>query len=270
MHLAPDSGALGDTAFSVKYAWWFAVFLFFGVLAMVEVGRRYGIIQRERLGKDYAAGLSAVEGAMFALLGLLVAFTFSGAASRFDARRALIVEEANDIGTAWLRLDVLPPEAQPAIRAKFREYVDARIAVYEALPDIARALEHLSRANDLQREIWALAVPATQAASGSAPMLVLQSLNAMFDISNTRTWATKIHPPAVVYVMLTLLALGCSLIAGHGMSLAPKRNLLHMFTFAFVFSATVFVIIDMEFPRLGIFRVSEFDQVIIDVRRGMQ
>ena len=138
--------------------------LFAAMVVMIEVGRWLGRSWRERHGGATEMGAGAVEGAVFGLLGLLIAFTFSGAASRFDQRRALIVEEANDIGTAWLRIDLLPPPAQPAIRQKFREYVDTRIAVYRALPDVSAAEEHLARANAIQGEIWQLAIPAVQAA----------------------------------------------------------------------------------------------------------
>jgi hypothetical protein len=80
-----------------------------------------------------------VEGSVFGLLGLLVAFTFSGASSRFDTRRHLIVEETNAIGTAYLRLDVLPSTVQPALRDSFRRYLDSRLAIYRKLPDAAAA-----------------------------------------------------------------------------------------------------------------------------------
>ena len=268
----PNARVLGDIAFSISMGWWFALFLFLGMLVMLDLGRRFGIRQRRSFGEHHAEGLSAVEGAVFALLGLLVAFTFSGAATRFDERRSLIVEEANDIGTAYLRLDLLPPDLQPAVRRKFREYTDARIAAYRALPDVEKALEHLARANALQGEIWKLAVPAAaQAAPGAAAsVLLLPALNAMFDITNVRTWATQMHPPQVVFMMLAALALGCALIAGHGMSAAPERNWLHMITFALVLASAVFVIIDLEYPRLGIFRVDTFDQAIVEVRRGME
>src|SRR5512142_402713 len=100
----------------------FAIGLFVGMIGLLELGRRLG---RRRQAKDEErarAGLGAVEGAVFALLGLLIAFTFSGAASRFDARRELIVREANAIGTAWLRLSLLPAHAQPGLRDMFRRY----------------------------------------------------------------------------------------------------------------------------------------------------
>ena len=93
------------------------------MLILLEVGRRIGA---RRLAEDpmgAAAGVGTVEGAVFALFGLLIAFTFSGAAARFDTRRQLIIEETNAIGTAYLRLDLLPVDAQPGLREKFRRYV---------------------------------------------------------------------------------------------------------------------------------------------------
>ena len=98
--------------------------LFAGMILLLEVGRRLG---RRRHGRDEEgarAGLGAVEGAVFALLGLLIAFTFSSAASRFDTRRQLIVQEGNAIGTAWLRLDLLLSSAQPELRDLFRRFLD--------------------------------------------------------------------------------------------------------------------------------------------------
>jgi len=79
---------------------------------------------------------------VFGLMGLLLAFSFSGAASRFDTRRELIGEEANVIDAAYLRLDLLPASAQPVLRQDFRDYLDARIRFYREVglnPDAAKA-----------------------------------------------------------------------------------------------------------------------------------
>ena len=91
------------------------------------------------------AGSGAMEGAVFALLGLLVAFTFSGAAARFDTRRQLIVEETNAIGTAYVRLDLLPADAQPTLRARFRQSLATRLEAYRKLPDVAAVRAALAR-----------------------------------------------------------------------------------------------------------------------------
>ena len=116
----------------------FAGGLFLGMLILLETGRRIGIRHLAHDSEGARNGLAVVEGAVFSLLGLLIAFTFSGAASRFEGRRHLIVEEANNIGTAWLRIDVLPAPAQPALREMFRQYLDSRLGMYQKLPDVAR------------------------------------------------------------------------------------------------------------------------------------
>jgi hypothetical protein len=87
-----------------------------GMLLLLETGRRIGLRQMAKDSKGAHQGLGAVEGAVFGLMGLLIAFTFSGAASRFDARRQLVVEEANDIGTPTCGSTALPAAAQPALR----------------------------------------------------------------------------------------------------------------------------------------------------------
>jgi hypothetical protein len=113
--------------------------LFGGILILLEAGRRIGARRIARDSEGARAGTGAVEGAVFGLMGLLIAFTFSGAATRFDTRRQLVTEEANNIGTAWLRLDLLPKGAQPALREAFRRYVDSRLEVYRKLPDLEAA-----------------------------------------------------------------------------------------------------------------------------------
>ena len=84
--------------------------------------------------------LGVIDGPIFALFGLLIAFTFSSALNRFDDRRKLIVEEANDIGTAYLRLDLLPVADREAVQGLFRIYLDSRIRTYELIPDMTAAV----------------------------------------------------------------------------------------------------------------------------------
>lgn len=247
-----------------------AVGLFFGIVAMLELGRRLGI---RRLASDPAgaqAGTGAVEGAVFALVGLLIAFTFSGAASRFDARRDLIVAETNAVGTAWLRLDLLPAP-QPEIRDSFIQYLDARLAVYRELPDIEAARAELAKATALQATIWAQAIAASQreGASPDAIKLLLPALNEMFDITTTRTMATQAHPPFVIYGMLIGLALASALLAGFGMAGSQSRSWLHILGFAAVMAVAVYVIIDLEFPRLGLIQVDTFDRALVELRASM-
>lgn len=248
-----------------------AIALFGGMLLFLEVGRRLGIRRLRKDGKGAGEGVSAVDGAVFALLGLLLAFTFSGASARFDTRRELIVEETNHIGTAYLRLDLLPPDAQPLLRESFRRYLDSRLAVYQAIPDLAAVREKLAASNRIQQEIWRQAVAAVRAegAPPAAAILLLPALNVMIDITTTRTMATQMHPPMIVFAMLIGLALAASLLAGYGMTGSRLHSWFHMVAFALVMATSVFVILDIEYPRLGLIRVDVFDQALVDLRASM-
>ena len=248
----------------------FAGGLFVGMVLLLELGRRLG---RRRQGKDEEggrAGLGAVEGAVFALMGLMIAFTFSGAAARFDSRRQLIVEEANAIGTAWLRLDLLPPTAQPELRDLFRRYLDTRLAVYQKLPDIQAAFAEVGKANALQGEIWSRAVTASQQASTPLVAQLVPALNQMFDIATTRTMAAQMHPPAIIFIMLGVLALMCALLAGYAMAGGKSRSWIHLVGFALIMATTVYVILDLEFPRFGLIRIDATDRVLYELRESMK
>jgi hypothetical protein len=241
-------------------------------LVSLEIGRRLG--RRAFAGGESArpAGLGTVETVAFGLLGLLLAFTFSGAATRLDARRAQIVEEANDIGTAWLRLDLLPPAAQPKLRDAFRRYVDSRLETYRAIADsdFAAARATYDRSAALQNEIWADAVSACREAPSQASIVLLPALNTMIDITTTRMAATDMHPPKIIYVVLGVISLVCSLLIGYQMGASAARSWLHVLGFAAILAFTLYVILDFEYPRLGLIRIDDFDKYIVQVRASMK
>ncbi len=248
----------------------FTVTLLFGMLVCLECGHRLGKRRLQRQTDSGRAGTGAVEGAIFGLLGLLIAFTFSGAYTRFEARRELVVQEANHIGTAWLRLDLLPAAAQAPLRDLFRQYVDSRLAAYAKLPNIPAVKAELEHSIHLQNAIWTQAVIACQAPeSQRAIMPLLPALNAMFDIVTNRTVAIKTHTPVIVFAMLLGLALLSALLAGLGMADAPRRSWVHVLGFAFIIALTVHVILDLEFPRIGLIRLDTMDELLVDIRHSM-
>jgi hypothetical protein len=142
--------------------------LLVGMLFLLEVGRRIGLWRMAVDTEGARAGIGTVEGALLALLGLLIAFSFSGAAARFDARRQQIIDEANDIGSAYMLVDLLPSEAQPPLRDKFRLYVDSRLEAYRKMPDLVAARAEFERSKILQNEIWTQAIAATRDSGLSA------------------------------------------------------------------------------------------------------
>jgi hypothetical protein len=244
--------------------------LLIGMLALSEIGRRIGTTSLAR-DPEGLKGTGSAAAAVFGLLGLLIAFTFSGAASRFEARRHLITEEANAIGTAYLRLDLLPRDAQPELRTLFRRYVELRADTYRQ-STLAQRNKQLAEASALQGRIWSHAVAASQQPGVPVQVmtLLLPALNEMIDVTTTRATASENHPPLIIFVLLAALSLIGALLVGYDLAPNRARSWLHPTLFAFMMSLAVYVIIDLEYPRQGFIRVDQADQVLLELRRTMQ
>jgi len=260
--------AMGETGILLV----FVPSLFLIMLLVLETGRRIGKRYYSMEESEHHRGNRIlVESAIYGLLGLLIAFTVSGAANRFDARRTLTVQEANAIGTAYLRLDLLPAAAQPELRRKFRRYAEARLAVFRVLPDFEASNAEAIRANELQRSIWNEVIAALPGVPQSATLMLLPALNEMFDISSSRAIAGQAHTPLVILCALAVLALFCCLLAGYGLAGEnPLGSALRMIGFALIVTLTIFVILDLDYPRVGLIRLDYADQALIDVLAGMR
>ncbi len=246
------------------------VVLLAAMLAAQAWGRRLGEKHRLLAGRDEKHPFGATEGAVFAVLGLFLAFAFSGAGTRFDARRDLIIQETNAIGTAWLRIDLLPADAQPEIRALFRAYLDARLDAYRLIAEEKSHQPARDRYTALQQRIWSASIRAARASGETPPaMLLLPALNEMFDITTTRLASTRIHPPAAVYATIAFLAVVGSAFVGYDAAGSNVRSALHSLAFSIVLVIVLYVIVDLEFPRLGLIRVEDMDQFLIELRRSM-
>lgn len=245
--------------------------LFAGMLLLLVIGQRWG---QRSLGQEtdvVRSRLTGVETAIFGLMGLMIAFTFSGAAARYELRRQLVVEEANTIGTAYLRLDLLPAASQPALREKFRQYVETRIAVYRLLPDVGASNARAAVAMTLLNEIWTGALAALKEAPPQATIVVIPALNEMIDVTTTRAIAAHTHTPTLIFAVLLILGLVCSLLAGYVLAYTKTRHArIHLAAFAVVVTLTIYVIFDLDYPRFGFIQLDFADQALIDLLAGMK
>ena len=149
----------------------------------MEVGRHFrpeAHDQRPRRGPGrYRCG----GGPVFALFGLLIRLYLYRCGGALRTRRELMVQHTNAIGTAWLRLDLLPAEAQPALRKDLRLYVDEIIKVHQQAGDQEAVPQTITYLGKLQDEIWKLAeTAALRDGRSQVAMLVVPALNDMFDL----------------------------------------------------------------------------------------
>ena len=255
-----------------------AATFFISSLILLNYGRSIGL---RYVNKDAGnmAGLSTVEGAVFALIGLLLAFTISGALQRFDERRQLVIQEANAARTAHDRLGLFEHAIARDLQAKLKAYVQARIDLYRIPHDFSLwqraeifSPQQQARILDLQTKIWDTAVAACPEASfRPACGQALPALSTLFEVAGLRVGASEKHPPEILYVLLFGLGLLGSLLAGFGMAAAKARSWIHMLIFAATLTVTLYAVTEMEYPRLGLIsRIENFDHFLIDAHRQMK
>jgi hypothetical protein len=241
------------------------------ILASIEIGYRTGLRRRARARTSNLGESKAIETAVFGLMALLIAFIFAGAAVRFDNRRMLIAEEANAIETAYLRLDLLPGEAQPELREDFRAYLLGRLAVTRDIPNMKKVNADLKQSSILQHKVWKEAVEAAKGSSSPAvQMLVLSALNQMIDITTVRTVGMISHLPFVVLVLLAITILLSSFLTGYSISANGTWDWLSAIIFAIAVSFATYVTLDYEYPRIGVIREDVADRVLIETLEKME
>ncbi|WGD56071.1 hypothetical protein QA641_20540 [Bradyrhizobium sp. CB1650] len=203
-----------------------AALFFVGSLILLRLGQHLGLRHRKQNGAEGNAGLATVEGAIFGLMGLLLAFTISGALQRFDDRRQLVIQEATAATTAYDRLRLFEGDDAHRLQSSLKEYVRARIDLYRMAHDFLlfqRAEEFSDQQEnkllELKNQLWDAALAACpQPNFRPACGLSVPALNSLFEVARLRAGAAEKHPPQIIYFMLFGLGLGCSLLAGFGMA----------------------------------------------------
>jgi hypothetical protein len=233
-------------------------------IASAFIGRALG--ERRRLAGEAAeAQIGTLQGAILGLLALLLGFSFAMASGRYEDRKALVIDEANAIGTLWLRTDLLPALQADASRALIRDYVKARLAFYRSGIEHAALDAAIATSVELQTRLWTQAM---QAYGHDVPdprlNLYTQALNDVIDDHEKRLSAMENHVPELVLVlMLGVGATGMALV-GYGNGLSGRRHRLATVLMGLVFALVIATILDMDRPRRGLIRVSQNSLLRLD------
>lgn len=226
------------------------------LLGAIVVGRWLGMRDR-RVESPDDPHIGVIQGAILALLGLLLGFSFSGASERFVQRQDIIVREAGAIGTAYLRCDLLSDTHAVALRGILREYLDARIELFEASGrEAAATIDSKRRLVALHASMWRIAAEAARDRPAIAALIVTP-VNQVIDEYELRNAATRRHIPMLVMAIMIACAVASLGSVGYVMGLSNRTMRGPVVLLIALISAALWVTIDLDFARHGLIRIDD-------------
>lgn len=198
--------------------------------------------------------MGPLTGFLFALLGLMLAFTFGMAGSRFDTRRGLVVQAANHMHEAILRSDLYREDSvRKAFKADLKDYVQTRVNWFDAKRNPAQVEEAKNETNRIFNKIWTrAAILARDPENMVASQQMIPVLNAMIEVAVTREAATKAIVPEPVLYLLFIMIMITSLMAGYNTSIEKQFNYVAVIGFIVLVGCVVYIILDLDRPRRGL------------------
>lgn len=235
------------------------------IVASAGLGFLAGRRQRRKRGEGEPP-VGSIVGAALGLLAFLLAFTFGMAASRHDARRRLVLEHANAIGTADLRSTLVSNETGERVHALLAEYVDLLLSVARDPSHLATAL---IRTGEIEDQLWSTARDALRAdPTSQAAALFTAALNDVFDLQSDRLQVgARDRIPAPIWIALYFLTALCMLAVGYHAGMMGSARLLPLTVLVLAFSTVVLLIADLDRPQQGFLRVSQ--EPLEDVAREL-
>ena len=229
------------------------------ILGLSEIGWQLGVRAEGKGGSN----LATLESAMLGLLALMIAFTFSMALSRFDARRDAVLNEANAISTTALRARLLPEPHRAETLKLLTEYVQIRLDIIRAGTSLAERNAAVVRSNAIQEALWQQAKAMAAKERGLIPTgLFIESLNLMIDDQGKRLAALRSRVPNIVLVALFAIAAVAGAFAGYASALDAKRTRLPVYAMGLLIAAVIFLILDLDRPSSGF--ITNNQQPMID------
>jgi hypothetical protein len=241
------------------------VFVLFAIVSLLffEVGYRIGTWWQDRMPGDQEGPTDMLVGSLLALMAFVLAITMGMAADRFDARRGMVLEEANAIGTTYQRAEYLPPPEAERVQELMREYLPNRISS----DDTAAVQAAVQRSLELQAELRAITAAVAQ--SGHSPDLVSsfgESVNEIVSISEARVVAGLYArvPETIIVLLLAGSALSLAMV-GYSGGLNHRRGILSAIVTIVALGAVTTLVVDLDRPQDGFLTVSQ--QALLDVQK---
>lgn len=245
------------------------VIIFLLIVSSSWLGYNYKKKQVEKDPNEAKQSAGIVEGSTFGVLSLLMGFTFSVAITKFETQRRILVQEATYIRTAVLRSQMYPDSVRGLFRNDFKGYIEARISYYKSRGD-NEFIATINKATVISDKIWKRAVDESKKSENAVRTAqMIPALNNMIDVVTSRDSERVSHvPPLVLWVLLTLILFGAFLVGADAST--KRRTKLPVFSYAFVMSVTLNLIIELNQPGSGLINFDAVQQKIIGLRELMK
>jgi hypothetical protein len=236
------------------------VFVAMLMLAFGEIGYRVGVRAQTRQDKDAPASLGPMVGGLLGMLAFLLAFTFSMASSHYDLRKRNVLEEANSIGTAYLRADLIDQQYAMEVKRLLREYVDARL---KAASGSDQDLDiGLAKSVEIHNLLWAQVSAAARESPTTNTSLMVQSINDVIDMHEKRvTGSLRNRIPGSVWLSLATIIALTMITMGTQIGLTGKRRLVAVIPLVLAFSSLVTLVADLNRPQTGLITIGQLSMV---------
>ena len=234
------------------------------MLLSCEVGFRFGMRARSRQHKEAPGSLGSIVAGLLGMLAFVLAFTFSMAAGQFDTRKKNVLDEANAVGTAYLRTDLVDSSFGAPMRGLLRQYVDVRLQAASG-GDLDAAI---ARSVEIHGRLWRHAAEAARASPNTNSALLVQSVNELIDLHEKRlTGALHNRIPDTVWLALVMITALTMVTMGVQVGLTGKRRLVAVLPLSLAFAVLVTLVVDLNRPQGGLIKVGQ--QAMIELQRSM-
>lgn len=245
------------------------------VMVFIEAGYRLGCLSHQRSEDEKESPVSAIAGTILGLVAFMLAFTFGIVSNRYDARKELVREEANTIGTTYLRADFLPEPDRTESKQLLKDYLNERLNAILALQSGKKfsqteSQEALSAAQRMQSQLWNIAVTnARKNMDSDVAALYIDSLNSLIDIHAIRVAVgLQARIPGGIWLVLGSLTFFGMASVGYQSGIAGSKRSMAKPVLAICFSMVIALITALDRPHSGYIRVSQ--QPLIDLRNSME
>ena len=233
-------------------------------LLSVEAGRRLADYRHRHEAQEKESPVGGMVGGTLGLLAFMLAFTFGLANTRYEARRQVLLQEANAIGTCYLRAAMLQEPMRTDARNLLREYVDIRLDAVNP----GKLAQGMAKSEEIHQRLWTVAVATAEKERSAITSLFIQSLNQVIDLHSTRVMAgVRSRVPGIIWIVLYMLLILAMLMLGYQSGLAKSKRSIAVLALVIGFSSVFFLIADLDRPGQGLLQTSQ--EALTDLRRTM-